>query len=150
MDLHHLLGAPVSEWRASARMSNRHRVQAAVSEFLHAWTCGGKADLHLDTSEGGAPSPSLPTLAIQVLSSFPPLLQLLQSYATMEEQTKRAIDSVHCASAHQAAQRVAEQASFCFSGFYVALFQQLYLLPLSPWYLLCPVPQPFLLFLLLQ
>ena len=138
-------------------MSNRLRVQAAVSEFLHAWTCGGKADLHLDTSEGGAPSPSLPTLAIQVLSSFPPLLQLLQSYATMEEQTKRAIDSVHCASAHQAAQRVAEQASFCisgaqfhpslcFSGFYVALFQQLYLLPLSPWYLLCPVPQSFLLF----
>ena len=106
---------------------------------------------------GYAPSPSLPTLATQVLSSFPPLLQLLQSYATMEEQTKRAIDSVHCASAHQAAQRVAEQASFCisgaqfhpslcFSGFYVALFQQLYLLPLSPWYLLCPVPQSFLLF----
>ena len=106
---------------------------------------------------GYAPSPSLPTLATQVLSSFPPLLQLLQSYATMEEQTKRAIDSVHCASAHQAAQRVAEQASFCisgaqfhpslcFSGFYVALFQQLYLLPLSPWYLLCPVPQSFLFF----
>ena len=107
---------------------------------------------------GYAPSPSLPTLAIQVLSSFPPLLQLLQSYATMEEQKKKAIYSVHCASAHQAAQRVAEQASFCisgaqfhpslcFSGFYVALFQQLYLLPLSPWYLLCPVPQSCLLFL---
>ena len=36
-----------------ARMSNRLRVQAAVSEFLHTWTCGGKASLHLDTSEGG-------------------------------------------------------------------------------------------------
>ena len=35
-----------------ARMSNRLRVQAAVSEFLHAWTCGGKASLHLDTSVG--------------------------------------------------------------------------------------------------
>ena len=34
-------------------MSNRLRVQAALSEFLHAWTCGGKASLHLDTSEGG-------------------------------------------------------------------------------------------------
>ena len=34
-------------------MSNRLRVQAAVSEFLHTWTCGGKASLHLDTSEGG-------------------------------------------------------------------------------------------------
>ena len=44
---------------------------------------------------GDAPSPSLPTLATQVLSSFPPLLQLLPSYATVEEQTKRAIDSVH-------------------------------------------------------
>ena len=44
---------------------------------------------------GDVLSPSLPTLAIQVLSSFLPLLQLLPSYATVEEQTRSAIDSVH-------------------------------------------------------
>ena len=43
---------------------------------------------------GDALSPSLPTLAIQVLSSFPPLLQLLLSRAIVEEQTESAIDSV--------------------------------------------------------
>ena len=42
---------------------------------------------------GDALSPSLPTLAIQVLSSFLPLLQLLPSYATVEEQTRSATDS---------------------------------------------------------
>ena len=90
-------------------MSNRLRVQAAVSEFLHAWACGGSASLYLDTSapvRGGAPSPSLPTLAIQVLSSFPPLLQLLPSHrgrADKERNRQRA-------PAHQAAQHAAEQA----------------------------------------
>ena len=43
---------------------------------------------------GDALSPSLPTLATQMLSSFPPRLQLLTSYATVEEQKKSAIDSV--------------------------------------------------------
>ena len=42
---------------------------------------------------GDVLSPSLPTLAIQVLSSFLPLLQLLPSYATVEEQTRSATDS---------------------------------------------------------
>ena len=42
---------------------------------------------------GDALSPSLPTLVIQVLSSFPPLLQLLLSYATVDEQKRSAIDS---------------------------------------------------------
>jgi len=88
-------------------MSNRLRVQAAVSEFLHAWTCGGKADLHLDTSEGGAPSPSLPTLAIQVLSSFPPLLQLLPSHRGRADKERNG----QRPPAHQAAQRAAEQTS---------------------------------------
>ena len=90
-------------------MSNRLRVQAAVSEFLHAWACGGSASLYLDTSapvRGGAPSPSLPTLVTQVLSSFPPLLQLLPSHrgrADKERNRQRA-------PAHQAAQHAAEQA----------------------------------------
>ena len=43
---------------------------------------------------GDALSPSLPTLATQMLSSFPPRLQLLTSYATVEEQKKNAIDIV--------------------------------------------------------
>ena len=43
---------------------------------------------------GDALSPSLPTLVIQVLSSFPPLLQLLLSCAIVEEQTESATDSV--------------------------------------------------------
>ena len=38
-------------------------------------------------------SPSQPTLATQVLFSFPPLLQLLPSYDTVEEQTRSATDS---------------------------------------------------------
>ena len=33
-------------------------------------------------------------MATQVLSAFPSLFQLLQSYATVEEQTKSATDSV--------------------------------------------------------
>ena len=56
---------------------------------------------------GDAPSPSLPTLAIQVLSSFPPLLQLLPSHrgrADKERNRQRP-------PAHQAAQRAAEQTS---------------------------------------
>ena len=43
---------------------------------------------------GDVLSPSLPTLAIQVLSFFPPPLQLLLSRAIVEEQTESAIDSV--------------------------------------------------------
>ena len=43
---------------------------------------------------GGAPSPTLPTLVTQVLSSFPPLLQLLSSNVTVEDQTRSATDSV--------------------------------------------------------
>ena len=43
---------------------------------------------------GDALSPSLPTLATQVLSSFPPLLQLLPSNATVEGLTRNATDSV--------------------------------------------------------
>ena len=39
-------------------------------------------------------SPSLPTLATQMLSSFTPRLQLLTSHVTVEEQKKSAIDSV--------------------------------------------------------
>ena len=39
-------------------------------------------------------SPSQPTLATQVLFSFPPLLQLLPSYDTVEEQTRSATGSV--------------------------------------------------------
>ena len=91
-------------------MSNRLRVQAAVSEFLHAWACGGSASLYLDTSapvRGGAPSPSLPTLVTQVLSSFPPLLQLLPSHRGRADKERNG----QRPPAHQAAQRAAEQTS---------------------------------------
>ena len=56
----------------------------AVAKLLSTWT----------PVRGDAPSPLLPTLVTQVLSSFPPLLQLLLSYATVERQIRSATDSV--------------------------------------------------------
>ena len=109
VDLHHLLGAPVSEWRASARMSNRHRVQAAVSEFLHAWTCGGKASLHLDTSEGGCTvsfTAHLGHPGALLLPTPPPAAPFLRHHGRADRERNR-----QRAAAHQAAQRGAEHSS---------------------------------------
>ena len=109
MDLHHLLGAPVSEWRASARMSNRHRVQAAVSEFLHAWTCGGKASLHLDTSDGGCTvsfTAHLGHPGALLLPTPPPAAPFPRHRGRADRERNR-----QRAAAHQAAQRAAEHSS---------------------------------------
>ena len=120
-------GHPVSEWQASeseARMSKRLRVQAAVLEFLHAWACGCMASLHLDTSEGGCTvsfTAHLGHPGAVLLPTPPPTAPILRHHGRADKESNR-----QCASAHQAAQRVAEQASFCDSH-----------LPLLPSDLLC-------------
>ena len=55
---------------------------------------GAKPPFTWTPVRGNALSPSLPTLATQVLFSCPTLLQLLLSRAIVEEQTESAIDSV--------------------------------------------------------
>ena len=75
---------------------------------------------------GDALSPSLPTLAIQVLSSFPPLLQLLPSNATVDWLTRNATDSVLLLTKQQ-------NKPIQLPSPLLLLFQQQQLLPLLQW-----------------
>ena len=90
-------------------MSNRLRVEAAVSEFLHAWTCGGKASLHLDTSEGGCTisyTAHLGHPGALLLPTSPPAAPLQRHRGRAEKERNR-----QRAAAHQAAQQAVTPAS---------------------------------------
>ena len=84
-------------------MSNRQRVEAAVSEFLHAWTCGGKASLHLDTSDGGCTvsfTAHLGHPGALLLPTPPPAAPILRHRGRADKERNR-----QRAAAHQAAKR---------------------------------------------